>query len=186
MVRLDKDAALMALEREQGESSAFGGCTMCRLASPMNAANWIAHSEHGVVVLDGFGAREGHLLVIAKQHVERTSNLSWDVFSDLQRLIWQGNQVVERELRPARVYVATLGASKRLPMSFPHHHSHVVPVYEEDERARPASVFSWSAGVVCYEPEEAQRLSARLRGAWPSEATLPLGAGGKPLATSID
>jgi len=51
-------------------------------------------------------------------------------------------------------------------MSFPHFHIHVLPVYDTDERARPAHVFSWSAGVLVYEDDEAHALSERLREAW--------------------
>lgn len=39
-------------------------------------------------------------------------------------------------------------------------------VYDTDERARPAHVFSWSAGVVVYEDGEAAALAERLRAAW--------------------
>jgi diadenosine tetraphosphate (Ap4A) HIT family hydrolase len=163
---LDRDEALAQLEREREQSEAFDGCVMCRLASETQPNEWIAESEHGVVTLDGYGATRGHLLVIARRHVERPSELSWPVFCDLQRLVWQASRVLESELRPARVYLASLGASQPLPMSFPHHHVHVVPVYETDERARPAHVFSWSAGVVRYEDGEADELRARLRGAW--------------------
>ncbi len=166
MVRLDKDEALEHLERECAHSEAFGGCVMCRLAHVASAHEWIAEGEHGVVVLDGYGATRGHLLVIAKAHVERTSTLEWPVYSELQRLVWDSNRALERALRPARVYVATLGSSRQLPMSFPHHHTHVVPIYETDERARPANVFSWSSGVVRYAEAEARRLRAELRQAW--------------------
>lgn len=166
MVRLDKDQALERLATEVHLSAGFGGCVMCRLANAAHAQNWIAESDHGAVVLDGYAATRGHLLVIAKEHAERTSQLDWPVFCDLQRLVWEASQVVERELKPERVYVATLGASRQLPMSFPHFHVHVVPVYETDERARPAHVFSWSSGVVHYEAEEAVQLSDCLRGAW--------------------
>src|SRR5690606_31164158 len=103
-------------------------------------------------------------LVIAKTHIERASDLSWEVFSDLQHLVWQATRVVQRELTPERVYVASLGASQQLPMSFPHHHVHVVPVYSSGQDARPARVFSWSSGVVCYTADESRRLADRLRG----------------------
>ncbi len=166
MVRLEKDEALEQLRGEEERSKAFGGCVMCRLAHCASAHEWIAESEYGVVVLDGFGATMGHLLVIAKTHIEQASSLSWDVYTDLQRLVWEGTRVVEMELGPERVYVATLGSSRQLPMSFPHHHTHVVPVYETDERARPANVFSWTSGVIRYGAAEARELRARLRAAW--------------------
>jgi diadenosine tetraphosphate (Ap4A) HIT family hydrolase len=165
MLHLDKHEALAQLEIERERSAAFGGCVMCRLASSEHASEWIAESAHGVVALDGYGATRGHLLVIARQHVERVSDLDWPVFSDLQHLVWQASRALQAELLPARVYVASLGAIRPLPMSFPHHHTHVVPIYETDERARPASVFSWSSGVVRYRPAEAELLRAGLRGA---------------------
>ena len=49
-----------------------------------------------------------------------------------------------------------------LPTSYAHAHVHVVPVDEVDERARPAAVFSWSSGVVVYEPGEGEALAAEL------------------------
>jgi diadenosine tetraphosphate (Ap4A) HIT family hydrolase len=165
MLHLDKDEALLQLELERERSAAFGGCVMCRLASPEHARDWIAQSAHGVVVLDGYGATRGHLLVISRQHIERGSDLDWPVFSDLQRLVWQASRALQAELSPARVYVASLGAIRPLPMSFPHHHTHVVPIYETDERARPANVFSWSSGVVRYGQAEAEQLCTRLRNA---------------------
>lgn len=167
MVRLSKDEALQELERERDLSQAFGGCVMCRLACPSNAHHWLADNEHGVVVLDGYGSTLGHLLVISKPHIERTTELEPRAFLALQGLVWEANQALERELQPERVYVATLGSSKQLAMSFPHFHSHVVPVYETDERARPAHVFSWSSGVERYRPDDFARLEDRLRGAWP-------------------
>jgi diadenosine tetraphosphate (Ap4A) HIT family hydrolase len=166
MTRLEKDEALARLAEEADLAAPFGGCVMCRLASRTNAHAYIAESEHGIVVLDGYGATRGHLLVVAREHVERAAELSWPVYSDLQQLVWRATRVLEAELAPERVYTASLGASRSLPMSFPHFHSHVVPVYEHGEAARPARVFSWSSGVVCYEGDEARRLSARLRGAW--------------------
>ena len=143
------------------------GCVMCALARGAAAApELVRESEHGVALLDRFGTREGHLLIIARSHVEDTLALGWDVYQDLQRLAYDGAQVVTRLLSPARVFIAVLGASAALPMSFPHFHIHVLPVYDTDERARPAHVFSWSAGVLVYEDAEAAELAARLRAAW--------------------
>jgi histidine triad (HIT) family protein len=166
MVRLSKDEALVQLQREQELSRPFGGCVMCRLASPGHAHEWIAENEHGCVVLDAYGSTPGHLLVISKSHVERTSALTQTVFFSLQALVWEANNTLEAELGPQRVYVATLGSSQQLPTSFPHFHTHVVPVYETDDRARPAYVFSWSSGVERYCTSDFAGLQNRLRGAW--------------------
>jgi diadenosine tetraphosphate (Ap4A) HIT family hydrolase len=165
MIRVNKEEALEQLEAEQRRLDLSATCMMCELAEGEDAAP-IAESEHGVVVLDGFAATEGHLLVISRRHVERMSELEWPVYADRQRLGWEATRTIEEVLKPARIYTAALGASAKIPTSFPHFHFHVVPIYETDERARPAHVFSWSSGVIRYGPEEARRLSNRLRAGW--------------------
>jgi diadenosine tetraphosphate (Ap4A) HIT family hydrolase len=157
---------LLAENRQQllGDGS---GCVMCALvARARSSLELVRESDHGVVLLDRFGTREGHLLVVSRAHVEDTLELGWDVYQDLQRLAYDGARVVTRSLAPARIFIAVLGASAALPMSFPHFHIHVLPVYDTDERARPAHVLSWSAGVLVYEDAEAAALAQRLRGAW--------------------
>jgi diadenosine tetraphosphate (Ap4A) HIT family hydrolase len=146
------------------------GCVMCALVErSRESPELLAESAAGVVMLDRFGSRPGHAIVIARQHVEETTALGWPVYAELQRLAYQTCTALERTLAPARTFVAVLGASAQLPMSFPHFHVHVLPVYDTDERARPAHVFSWSQGVLVYDDEEARELSARLRAAWPRD-----------------
>jgi diadenosine tetraphosphate (Ap4A) HIT family hydrolase len=157
---------LLAENREQllgGDT----GCVLCALVGRASSSPDLVHEgEHGVVLLDRFGTREGHLLVISRAHAEDTLELGWDVYRELQRLAYEGARVVTRSLAPARIFIAVLGASAALPMSFPHFHIHVLPVYDTDERARPAHVLSWSAGVLVYEDAEAAALAERLRAAW--------------------
>lgn len=145
------------------------GCVMCALVKRAKGSpELLAESERGVVLLDRFGSRPGHAIVIAREHVEETTKLGWPAYAELQRLAYDAATALERALEPARTFVAVLGASAQLPMSFPHFHIHVLPVYETGEGARPAHVFSWSAGVLVYEDDEAQDLAARLRAAWPA------------------
>jgi diadenosine tetraphosphate (Ap4A) HIT family hydrolase len=145
------------------------GCVMCALVKrATRSAELLAESERGVALLDRFGSRPGHALVIAREHVEETTKLGWSTYAELQRLAYETTLALERALSPARTFVAVLGASETLPMSFPHFHIHVLPLYETGEGARPAHVFSWSAGVLVYEDDEARDLAARLRAAWPA------------------
>jgi diadenosine tetraphosphate (Ap4A) HIT family hydrolase len=145
------------------------GCVMCALVEgARQSPELLAESERGVVMLDRFGSRPGHAIVIAREHVEETTRLGWETYRELQHLAYDAATTLERVLSPARTFVAVLGASAQLPMSFPHFHIHVLPVYETGEGARPAHVFSWSAGVLVYADDEARELSARLRAAWPS------------------
>jgi diadenosine tetraphosphate (Ap4A) HIT family hydrolase len=170
MRTVDKTEALELLEQNRRELLGDeDGCVMCALTRRApRSAELVAESRHGVVLLDRFATREGHLLVLSREHCEDTLELGWARYQELQELAYRGVQTVTRTLRPLRVFVAVLGASVPLPMSFPHFHIHVLPVYDADERARPAHVLSWSAGVLIYEEEEARTLAARLRDAWPS------------------
>jgi diadenosine tetraphosphate (Ap4A) HIT family hydrolase len=144
-------------------------CVMCALVKrAARSAELLAESERGVALLDRFGSRPGHAIVIAREHVEETTKLGWPTYAELQRLAYDAGIAIERTLAPARTFVAVLGASAQLPMSFPHFHIHVLPVYETGDGARPAHVFSWSAGVLVYEDDEARELAARLRAAWPT------------------
>jgi diadenosine tetraphosphate (Ap4A) HIT family hydrolase len=169
-----KDAALARLAEHKHQLFAGkGGCVMCALANGGARSMLIAQSAHGAVLLDRFGCRYGHLMVIAKQHVERASALDWKVYVDLQRLVFDATRVVDGRFKPARVFTATLGATAELPQTYPHYHVHVIPVYETDERARPARVLSWSEGVVVYENTEAEELCRELSQAWPRPTLLP-------------
>lgn len=164
---VDKQTALALLREHKHELLATrGGCVMCALANGGARSMLVAESAHGAVLLDRFACRYGHLLVVGKQHVERASELTWEVYCDLQRLTYDATCVIEMCFEPARVFTATLGAAVELPQTYSHYHLHVIPVYETDERARPARVLSWSEGVVVYDDAEAERICDELREAW--------------------
>jgi len=168
-----KDAALARLAAHKLDLLAGqGGCVMCALANRGGAMS-IAESAHGTVLLDRFGCRYGHLMVVAKPHVERASRLEWAVYADLQRLVFDATRVLDHCFAPARVFTATLGAAVELPQTYAHYHVHVIPVSETDERARPARVLSWSEGVVVYDEDEAEQLCRELREAWPAALDAP-------------
>jgi diadenosine tetraphosphate (Ap4A) HIT family hydrolase len=150
---------------------------MCALASGRDPSLLVHENAHGAVLLDRFGSRRGHLLVVAKRHVENVSAFEWEEYAELQRLGFDACRVLEGALQPKRVYVAVLGASTAMATSYPHYHVHLVPICEDDARARPAQVFSWSAGVVIYEPQEAAELVAQLGSVWPrGQERLPTNA----------
>ncbi len=172
MRRVEKAEALELLELNRrallGDDTE--GCVMCALVTLVERGRGrpelLAENEHGVAVLDRFGSTRGHVLVISRQHLLDTAELSWPVYSELQRLNYEACCAVRRAFQPARVFSAILGTSAELPMSFPHFHIHALPVYDRDERARPANVFSWSSGVLVYDEDEVLQLSNELRASW--------------------
>ena len=167
LVEKPEALARLATNRRELLGANGDGCVMCALVRRASeSAALIRENEHGVVVLDRFGATPGHCLVIAKAHVEDACDLDWPRYAALQRLAYDTALALRAACSPVRSYVALLGASEGLPMSFPHVHAHVIPVYARDDRARPANVFSWSSGVVVYEDAEALELAARIRDAF--------------------
>jgi diadenosine tetraphosphate (Ap4A) HIT family hydrolase len=141
---------------------------MCALAAGRGRPAPLVETEQAVVVLDRFARRRGHLLVIAKAHVEGTREVSWDLHLRLARLTFEAARALDRALCPVQIYTATLGAVVPLPMSFAHYHTHVIPVPEADERARPARVLTWEEGVTVNDELEANELRAQIRAVWPT------------------
>jgi ATP adenylyltransferase len=162
---LDKAVALAALEQELSSLPNDVACFGCALAAGLRGER-IRESEHGVAVLNRFACRPGHVVVVAREHVEKIHELPWHVYADLQHLAYRAAGALERRYAPVRTYTAVLGSPVPLPMSYAHLHVHVVPVTESDDRARPARVFSWNEGVVVYDDAEAAQLVAELDAAW--------------------
>ena len=133
----------------------------------------VLENANGVVVLDRFGSRRGHLLVISRAHVEGASELGWERYASLQRLAFDASLALEAALDPARVFVAALGSSEPIATSYPHYHIHVVPIARHDDDARPARVFSWSAGIVQYDEDERRELVDELKQAHRTRTKLP-------------
>ena len=177
MRRVEKPEALelLALNRRVLLGDDSEGCVMCALVTLVERdrgrPELLAENEHGVVLLDRFGSTRGHVLVISRQHLLDTAELPWPVYRELQQLNYQACCALRRAFQPARIFSAVLGASAELPMSFPHFHIHALPVYDRDERARPAHVFSWTSGVLVYDEEDIVQVSGELRAAWPASGS---------------
>ena len=144
-------------------------CVMCAIAGKAYSTELIVReNDAAVCVLDRFASTRGHLVIITREHLTRPSDVSRRVHEQVQELVYDAAVTLERALAPVRVYVAQLGSPEARPMTFPHVHAHVVPIYETDDRAKPTRVFSWTHGVVVYEPSEANELVELLRSRWQS------------------
>ena len=176
---VSKELALARLaEHRQSLLEGGKGCVMCALSNGKANLTPVRDSEHAVVLLDRFACRYGHLMIIPRQHFEHLSQLPWEVFADVQKLTFEAARAIDACFEPARVFTATLGAAVELPMTYSHYHMHVIPVYETDERARPARVLSWSEGVVVYDDAEARGVCERLMACWPESALSSAADGG--------
>lgn len=168
MRHLSKTEALARVAAEAAEiEERFAGCAMCAATAEPLLRGLLASNAAAVAMLDRFAARPGHVVVVLRRHVESLAALPWDEYAAVQRLAWEAAQALTRALSPVRVYVAALGSARRIAISFPHHHVHVVPLTDGGERDRPSEVLTWSHGVLVYDPGEMEEWTARLRAAWP-------------------
>lgn len=166
--------ALVAAEAAaSGLEERFSGCAMCAVAAAPSPPGLVASNAAAVALLDRFAARPGHVVVVLRRHVEALAELPWDEYAAVQRLAWEAARALTRALAPRRIYVAALGAPRRIATSFPHHHVHVLPLAGDGEDNRPAEVLTWRNGVHVYEPGELEAFAARLRAAWPEPSAGP-------------
>lgn len=175
MRRVSKDEAIADMTARGFDRARSNACAMCALAKsagdPGDASLRVRENEHAVVVLDRYASTRGNLLVVLREHVERITDLALVTHLEVQRLVFEANVTLEETFAPRRIYTATLGSPSTLTtetpaMSFPHLHTHVIPVHEDGESSRPAAVFSWTAGVWLYDEGEAEQLARDLRAAW--------------------
>ncbi len=149
-----------ALERIAAE--ARGGCFLCALARepPLVAG------EHALVTMPRYAVRWGHAMVVTRAHVTRFSECELGAWSEASALGWRTARAIEAALGPVRCYVAALGSARDdLPMTCPHLHLHVVPIYDKDDK--PSDVLTWSHGVVIGDDDERRALCEALRAHWP-------------------
>lgn len=136
------------------------GCVMCQMAT---RAPRLAENDVAVAVLAPYAVRKGHALVILRRHEESNERLTREEWRGLGDLSWVVMNALTRALSPVRTYVASLGSTTPRPMSFPHPHQHVVPIYDGGEIDRPAEVFTWQNGVWIFEDGELEPFVQRLQ-----------------------
>jgi diadenosine tetraphosphate (Ap4A) HIT family hydrolase len=164
---LSKEEALAELAHHRRQLlGGEEGCVLCVLANGGAVPAPLVETEQATVLLDRFARRRGHLLVVSKIHVENVSEIRPELYLEVQRLVYDSMRALDSALHPVQIFTAVLGATVPVPMSFAHFHAHVIPVYESDERARPARVLSWSEGVVVYDDAEASALREEILAAW--------------------
>ncbi len=153
MRRLSRAEALAAISEP-------GACGVCAMAS---GAAVVDESPHAVTIVAPFAARPWHLVVLLRHHAERVASLPLEVWLDLQAMAHGATGALERVRRPRHFYVATLGSAEPRRTSFPHVHTHVVPLEDGGEADRPAAVFTWQDGVWVYDEGERDEIARQLR-----------------------
>ena len=103
------------------------GCVFCQIINSEVSAHKIFEDEQVIVILDHRPVREGHAMIIPKQHIDNFIDLK----NSLAMHICQVGNVIGRKiqslLKPRRIgfVVAGFGVS--------HAHYHVIPMWDESD-----------------------------------------------------
>jgi diadenosine tetraphosphate (Ap4A) HIT family hydrolase len=158
--RISKEEAIARAlaEREQE------GCLVCALLAGRAGPMYLLHQGvHARALLSRYPRNWGQALILIETHTTRFSELDPEVWREANELAYAVARRLEQTLSPIRCFVTCLGTARTdLPMSSPHIHLHVDPVYDPDER--PSTVLTLEHGALEAEPEEWEALRALL--AW--------------------
>jgi diadenosine tetraphosphate (Ap4A) HIT family hydrolase len=156
--RISRETALARVAAERPE-----GCLICGILSGQAGRVWVLREgAHTVTVLSRYPRGWGQSMVLLRRHATTFSQVtpeSWLEACDEARLIAARMEAV---LTPLRCYISSLGTWREdLPMSSPHLHIHVDPIYNPEDR--PRTVFTHRHGVLEADEAEWEALAARLR-----------------------
>lgn len=138
-----------------------GPCFVCKTVErdPDFLHEIVYEDDSHIAFLDRYPTTYGYVLVCPKQHVELvTGDLALDDYLALQRVIYAVGEAVRTVVRPARLYLASLGST----YGNSHIHWHVIPIPE----GLPQNTTWLSkklAGVASVAPDDLTRLAQDLR-----------------------
>jgi diadenosine tetraphosphate (Ap4A) HIT family hydrolase len=165
MKLISRAEAMRRVAAERAASTAE--CLICGLLSgSIGQRRELVRRRRSTLLMTEYPVRWGHLMVALNEHVTSFSELDPAAFAEATDLAREAAALLEQLFRPARCYVASLGASIDRQITAAHLHLHVVPVENPDDR--PCRVFTWQGGIVSAEPPEWDALEACLRAHFPS------------------
>jgi diadenosine tetraphosphate (Ap4A) HIT family hydrolase len=163
MVRLvPREIALAQIARERPP----GTCLVCALRDGRaGKRHELALTRLTTTLLSRYPRRWGHVLVLVNAHATRFLDVADEAWSEASAQALKAARALERVLAPRRCYVASLGTTTEdAPMSSPHVHLHVLPIYDADDR--PKRIFDGDAGVYAGDEEDWTALHERLLAVW--------------------
>jgi diadenosine tetraphosphate (Ap4A) HIT family hydrolase len=140
------------------------GCLVCAILGGRAGPVHVLHEGSSTrTVLSRYPRHWGQTMVLVKPHITRFSELAHEQWIEATSAAYTAARRIEEALGPVRCFVSCLGTARTdLPMSCPHIHVHIDPIYDRNER--PSEVFTLDQGVLEAEDHEWQALRERL--AW--------------------
>jgi histidine triad (HIT) family protein len=116
-------------------------CIFCEIIKGKIKARKIYETKHSIAVLDAFPLKEGHTLIISKNHKTKVEDLSaeenTDVFSTLHFL----TSHIEKTFESNSTLIA-IHNGKEAGQDIPHVHIHIIPIKKSDQSTAIHSMFT--------------------------------------------
>jgi diadenosine tetraphosphate (Ap4A) HIT family hydrolase len=152
---ISKEEATARIAKGQGEHA----CALCALCAQPGYV--LAEGPHCITLLPQYARRWGHVMILLREHITTYQKLSVEAWTEANVMALTAAQTIERTLSPLRCYVASLGSAMEHPMTFPHLHLHVIPVYGTTDT--PSTILTTREGVLTAEAHEWEALWEQLR-----------------------
>ncbi len=154
---ISREEALLQIEKQIPR----GECLICHLVEKRE--EFILHKGiYTTVVLSLYPRTWGQIMVMSDKHITSFNELDTAAWSEMTELLLKATKAAESVLRPLRCYVAATGSLSNYPMTSPHLHFNIIPIYAESDK--PSTIFTWEQGISAGSESEWEELYRSLKG----------------------
>ncbi len=116
-------------------------CIFCKIIHGKINSRKIYETAHSMVILDAFPLKEGHTLIISKNHKSKIQELSIeenkDIFSTLHFIVDSVEKIVE-----GNSTLVAIHNGENAGQEIPHLHIHIIPVKKTEKQDAIHSMFT--------------------------------------------
>ncbi len=116
-------------------------CIFCEIVNGNIKARKIYETKHSIALLDAFPLKEGHTLIISKNHKTKVEDLTVeennDIFTTLHFLISHIDKTIE-----SNSTLIAIHNGKEAGQDIPHIHIHIIPIKKSDQSTPIHTMFT--------------------------------------------
>lgn len=136
-----------------------GDCLVCHILETEN--NFILdRGKYTTTVLSKYPRTWGQTMILLNEHKTAVAELTKEEWEELTEKSRVFAIRIERDLKPLRCYISSLGAAENLPNTCPHIHFNIIPVYNSGDK--PSEIYTWEKGVYAGSEDEWKELLKKL------------------------
>ena len=116
-------------------------CIFCEIIKGNIKARKIYETKHSIALLDAFPLKEGHTLIVSKNHKTKIEDLTVeennDIFTTLHFLISHIEKILE-----SNSSLIAIHNGKEAGQEIPHLHVHIIPIKKSDQSTAIHTMFT--------------------------------------------